>query len=86
MVYFQSRLALLKPAGIFFIRNIGPTAVLPSPVTVKLSFRQQCAQLERPHFFVDTVILRIVVTMVLHEAVVVCCRLISNFDLETEPS
>ena len=86
MVYFQSRLALLKPAGIFFIRNIGPTAVLPSPVPVKLSFRQQCAQLERPRFFVGTVILRIVFTIGLHEAVVVCCRLISKFALETEPS
>ena len=86
MVYFQSRLALLKPAGIFFIRNIGPTAVLPSPVPVKLSFRQQCAQLERPRFFVGTVILRIVVTIGLQEAVVVCCRLKSNFALETEPS
>lgn len=86
IVFFQSRLAVLKPAGIFFIRNIGPTAVLPSPFTLKLSLRQQYAQLERPRFFVSTVNLRIVVTIVLHEAVVVCCRLISNFALETEPS
>ena len=50
LVYFQSRLALLKPAGIFCIRNNGPTAVLPSPVTVKLSFASSAPGLNVPAF------------------------------------
>ena len=37
MVYFQFPLSALKPAGIFSIRNIGPTTTLPLPFTPKLS-------------------------------------------------
>ena len=38
MVYFQSRMSLLKPTSISCIKNNGPTAILRSGETVKLSF------------------------------------------------